>query len=281
MVVPSFGCSGHEVGVVAARRGADDRLLKLLVLASCNRTAPWWQPIFVASCRRIWTSGADRQERQIKPWICGAPGESRNPMSRKSVVYMLAAMAVVGVLAYAGVLVHQSSALALKASNHAVDVQNKSDADRAAADKAAASKAAADKAIAEKVAADAHDKAIADAAAAKALADKATADKAAADKKAVAERAYRQNVDPIYAGSFGTFPLTSLASPGPIHVYSQPDDSSVKLYPVFADQYVTVYCSVVGTPIDGHARWDWTGDGWIWDQMVDMNGHTPPSCYAD
>jgi len=199
---------------------------------------------------------------------------------------MLAAMAVVGVLAYAGVLVHQSSALALKASNHAVDVQNKSDADRAAADKAAASKAAADKAIADKVAADAHDKAIADAAADKALADKAAADKAAADKaaadkKTVAERAYRQNVTPIYSGSFGTFPLTSLALPGPIHVYSQPDDSSVKLYPVFADQYVTVYCSVVGTPISGHARWDWTGDGWIWDQMVDMNGHTPPSCYGD
>ncbi|GAA1657269.1 hypothetical protein [Actinoplanes couchii] len=91
------------------------------------------------------------------------------------------------------------------------------------------------------------------------------------------DRAYGNGFDEPY----GTFTLTDLAYPGPIHAYAEPTDRSAKLYPIYPYETVTVYCSVRGQRLNGHDHWDWTGDGWIWDQMVDISGHTPPPCIYD
>jgi hypothetical protein len=80
---------------------------------------------------------------------------------------------------------------------------------------------------------------------------------------------------------WGTFPLTRLARPGPIHVYAMPSDTSDKIYPVYANGQVSVYCSVRGQNLQGHDYWDWVGDGWVWDRMVDAGGLTPPRCEYD
>lgn len=80
---------------------------------------------------------------------------------------------------------------------------------------------------------------------------------------------------------YGTFSLTGLAYPGPIHAYADPTDRSAKLYPIHPYETVTVYCFVRGQRLNGHDYWDWTGDGWVWDQMVDIGGHSPPACVGD
>jgi hypothetical protein len=84
-----------------------------------------------------------------------------------------------------------------------------------------------------------------------------------------------------FSTPYGTFFLTSRAYPGPIHVYADPTDKSTKLYPVYSYETVTVYCFVHGQRLNGHDYWDWTGDGWVWDQMVDVGNTSPPACVED
>jgi hypothetical protein len=182
---------------------------------------------------------------------------------------LLVVLVAIGVTTWAVVGSHRSDTRAEQATLTAVQVKRDAEA-------VTASRAATEKAAAEKTAAAAREKAKVDAAVKKALADKALADK---KKARPAPKIIYRDDDFSYGGRrYGEFGLTSLARPGPIHVYVSPSDTSDKLYPVYAYETVTVYCSVHGQPINGHDYWDWTGDGWIWDKMVDMNGHSPPPC---
>jgi hypothetical protein len=194
---------------------------------------------------------------------------------RRILLITISGVLLIGVVASALLYGHRSAQQAQVAAATAAQVQQ-------AADKAAADRASADKLAADKVTQQAHDKQVADAAAKKALADKAAEDKKAAKSKPdPAPRIIVRVPTPSYhgySGAFGTFGLTALARPGPIHVYDQPSDNSAKLYRVYSYESVTVYCSVHGRAINGHDYWDWTGDGWIWDKMVEIGGHTPPPC---
>ena len=81
-----------------------------------------------------------------------------------------------------------------------------------------------------------------------------------------------------YGPSYGEYTLTRFAYPGPIHSYSSPTDTSSWVETIPATSVVSVLCMVHGEPLQGADMWDWDGSGWIWDEMVDMNGGNPPPC---
>jgi hypothetical protein len=181
----------------------------------------------------------------------------------------LVVLLAIGVTTWALASSQRSATRAERAASTASQLVQDSDA--AAAARAAAVRVATDKAKAA-----AREKKIVDAAVKKALARKASADK---KKRPPAPKIVVVGSNDNYTGgAYGTFGLTRLARPGPIHVYESPTDSSSKLYAVYPDEQVTVYCSVRGQMINGHDYWDWNGTGWVWDKMVDMNGHSPPPC---
>jgi hypothetical protein len=194
--------------------------------------------------------------RRSRPWL---------PMALALVVVL-----AISVTSWALVSSGQSAKRAEQAALTAAQISRDSAA-------ATATRVASEKAAADKATAAAREKATVAAAVKKALADKERAD---AKKKTTtsAPRVIVRGSSDYSGGAYGTFGLTALASPGPIHVYESPTDTSRKLYPVYAYENVTVYCSVRAQSINGHNYWDWNGDGWIWDKMVDMNGHSPPPC---
>jgi hypothetical protein len=178
---------------------------------------------------------------------------------------------------------NQNSQIAQLRSDTTADrvgaVKAKSEAAKAAA---AATLKATQAAAAAKVKADvaALASAVKDAAEAKAMARRPRPSKTVYVRPGPAAPTY-----PDYSGysssSYGTFPLTAIAYPGPIHSYVSPSDTSAFVRTIPSDSWVSVICSVRGQNLQGHNRWDWDGSGWIWDRMVDMGGGSPPLCSGD